>query len=75
MELFAATKAGDETAVGKLVAAGADVNRAFPHGATALCVAAQHGHEAVVGQLLAAGADHSMVMSNGGKLSWARSQR
>ncbi len=60
------------SAVEKLIAAGADVNRKGKYGNTPLWEAAFHGHTEIAVALLDAGADHSIYSDDGsGPLYWA----
>ena len=55
--LLAAAEKGHEAVMTRLIAAGADVNKAWTNdGATPLYMAAWRGHDAVVARLIAAGA-------------------
>ena len=47
-----AARAGDETAVSRLLDAGAEVDHAWPDGFTPLRIACQHGRAEVVSRLL-----------------------
>jgi hypothetical protein len=55
--LYTAAQEGQAAEVGRLIAAGADVNWTGAAGETALIVAVRRGHVAVVGRLIDAGAD------------------
>ncbi|MDF1655227.1 MAG: ankyrin repeat domain-containing protein [Coxiellaceae bacterium] len=59
--LYIAAQEGHADVVGQLLAADADVERAFINGSTALFIAAQQGHEEVVALLLLAKADFNQA--------------
>ena len=54
--LYAAAEQGHDAVVGRLLAAGAAMNRMIRSGYEPLTIAVLNGHEAVVGRMLAAGA-------------------
>lgn len=64
-ELMEATLNGDEAAVNRLLAQGADVNARDDAGTSALTLAAYEGHAAIVRLLLDSGAEVNVVGENG----------
>lgn len=64
-DLMEATLNGDEAAVKRFLAQGADVNARDDAGTTALMLAAYEGHAAIVRLLLDSGADVNFVDENG----------
>ena len=60
-----ASQNGHESCVGRLVAAGADVNAARKDGATPVSIASEKGNEGCVDRLVAAGADVNAAMNGG----------
>ena len=70
--LHNAARSGDLGEVARLLAAGADVDRANNNGTTPLHCASRNGHDAVVAALLTAGADANAEITDGRTpLHWA----
>jgi len=65
MHLLQAARNGQENIVRQLLDRGADVNRRYRYGCTALMGAAEGGHENVVRLLLDRGADINLVNNYG----------
>jgi len=63
--LHRAVDAGDESAVDRLIRAGADVNALSRYHVAPLSIAASHGDASAVERLLKAGADPNVVMGEG----------